>query len=167
MEISKFKLQDTLLDLKDTTARQLIDDVQTIAERAEGKADNAQTVADRAEGKADDAQAVADRAEGKADRAEGKADDALAGLAGKQKDLNNDAFTGNINILYGDSNYNGYYFINSSTASGTLPGTGYHMLLVFGRLQIAINVTTASRYLYVRYYANNAWNDWRKVQLTT
>ena len=32
MEISKFKLQDTLLDLKDTTARQLIDDVQTIAQ---------------------------------------------------------------------------------------------------------------------------------------
>lgn len=159
MEISKFKLQDTLLDLKDETARQSIADVQTVAGRAEGKADDAQTTADRAEGKADDAQTVADRAEG-------KADDALAGLAGKQKDLNIGGFTGDIDDLFGNPDYNGYYFINASTTSGTLPGTGYYMLLVFGGLQVATNVTSASRYLYVRYYVNNAWSDWRKVQLT-
>ena len=160
MEISKFKLQDTLLNLKDETARQSIDDVQTIADRAEGKADNAQTVADRAEGKADDAQAVADRAEG-------KADEALADILLKQNILNHPSFTGDIDTLNNNPEYNGYYFVNASQASGTQPTTsGYYMLLVFGGLQIATNVTTTSRYLYVRYYVNNVWNEWRKVQLT-
>ena len=161
MEISKFKLQDTLLDLKDTTARQAAADVLVVAERAEGKADNAQTVADRAEGKADDAQAVADRAEG-------KADDALEGILLKQNILNHPNYTGDINELFGNPEINGYYFISATNASGTQPiTTGYYMLLVFGGLQIASNVTAASRYLYVRYYVNNAWSEWRKVQLTT
>lgn len=164
MEISKFKLQDTLLGLKDETARQTIDDVRTIAERAEGKADGAQTVADRAEGKADGAQAVADRAEG-------KADDALAGLAGlaeKQDNLNHPSFTGNIDELVEDNSANGYRFVNASSASGTQPkSSGYYMLLVFGRLQFAVDANATTVYFYARTYVNGAWSYWRKVQLTT
>ena len=160
MEISKFKLQDTLLDLKDETARQLIDDVQTVADRAEGKADDAHTVADRAEGKADDAQTVADRAEG-------KADDALTGLTGKQRVLNNGTFRGDIDTLVNDADMNGYYFVHSTDASGTHPVAGYYMLLVFGGLQLAVTANSTTVHLYARTYVNGTWSYWRKVQLTT
>lgn len=161
MEIAKFKIEDNLLDLKDETARQAIDDVQTIAERAEGKADDAQVVADRAEGKADDAQAVADRAEG-------KADNALDTILLKQDNLNHPSFTGNIDELVNDNSANGYRFVNASSASGTQPkSSGYYMLLVFGGLQIAVDANATTVYLYARTYVNSAWSYWRKVQLTT
>lgn len=161
MEISKFKLQDTLLGLKDETARQTIDDVQTIAERAEGKADDAQTVADRAEGKADDAQTVANRAEG-------KADDALEGILLKQNILNHPSYTGDIDTLNNNPEYNGYRFVNASQASGTQPmNSGFYMLLVFGGLQLAVTANSTTVYFYARTYVNGTWSYWRKVQLTT
>lgn len=159
MEISKFKLQDTLLGLKDETARQTIGDVQVIAERAEGKADDVQTVADRAEGKADEAQAVADRAEG-------KADEALADILLKQNILNHPSYTGDINTLVNNPEYNGYYFVNGSIASGTQPSTSFYMLLVFGGLQLAVTASSTTVYLYARTYVNSTWSYWRKVQLT-
>lgn len=163
MEIANFEMDTDRLPIKDATARQAAADVLVVAERAEGKADNAQTVADRSEGKADNAQAVADRAEG-------KADDALSGLAGlteKQDNLNHPSFTGNIDELVNDNSANGYRFVNASLASGTQPkSSGFYMLLVFGGLQIAVDVNATTIYLYARTYINSEWSYWRKVQLT-
>lgn len=117
------------------------------------------------------AQTTADGAVTVAERAEGKADDALtglAGLAGKQDNLNHPSFTGNIDELVNDNSANGYQFVNASSASGTQPkSSGYYMLLVFGGMQIAIDANATTVYLYARTYVNSTWSYWRKVQLTT
>lgn len=161
MEIANFEMDDDRLPIKDVSARQAAADVLVVAERAEGKADDAQTVADRAEGKADDAQAVADRAEE-------KADEALADILLKQNILNHPSYTGNIDSLVNNAEYNGYYFVNASQASGTQPmNSGFYMLLVFGGLQLAVTANSTTVYLYARTYVNSTWSYWRKVQLTT
>ena len=146
MEIANFEIDNDLLPIKDATARQAAADVLVVAERAEGKADDAQTVADRAEG---------------------KADDALTGLVTKQKSLNNGTFKGDIDTLVNDVDMNGYYFVHATEATGTHPGTGYYMLLVFGALQLAVTAKATTVYFYARTYVNGAWSYWRKVQLTT
>lgn len=154
MDVTKFVIDGNDVFLKDAQAR---DSITTLSDGVT----TAQNIAARAEGKADEAQTVAGRAEGKADVA-------IAGLTEKQDNLNHPSFTGNVDELVDDNSSNGYRFVNASSASGTQPkNSGFYMLLVFGRLQIAVDANATNVYLYARTYVNSAWSYWRKVQLTT
>lgn len=154
MDVTKFVIDGNDVFVKDAHAR---DSITTLSDNVT----TAQNTADRAEGKADDAQTTADNAQS-------AASDALTGLSAKQKSLNNGTYTGNIDDLFNNPDYNGYRFVNASQASGTQPmNSGFYMLLVFGALQLAVTTNATTVYFYARTYVNSAWSYWRKVQLTT
>lgn len=88
---------------------------------------------------------------------------------GKQDNLTKGGFTGNID----DLKESGFYSINASTATGTMPSTySFFSLLVFRAggaiVQIAIptygdSPTNNASSVYMRHYYNNRWYPWVSI----
>lgn len=91
-------------------------------------------------------------------------------LAGKQDGLAKGGFTGNIDNL----KKSGFYLVNASTATGTMPSDySYFSLLVFKvqsseLVQLAIptygnSPTNNASSVYMRHYYNNSWHPWVSI----